>query len=119
MLDKAIEKIKKEMESNKNNMYIQAVGSFLLQYLGTNPGAAEKILNTEKTIAKSLDEMRKVAAKKKVGNCAVLTDQEGFEVVLKYFGINDKVDKVDTTNIIPEVKPAAKKSFNVKLDDLL
>ena len=32
--------------------------------------------------------MRKEAQKKKVGNCAVLTDAEGFAIVLKYCGID-------------------------------
>lgn len=118
MLNKAIEKIKKEMDSNKNNMYIQAVGSFLMQHLDLNPGAAEKILAAGKTIANSLNEMRKVAEKKKVGNCAVLTDREGFEVVLNYFCISNKPIDVGATKIIPEIK-STKKSFDVSLDDLL
>lgn len=36
MLNKAIEKIKVEIDSNKNNSYIQVVGEFLLQYLNVD-----------------------------------------------------------------------------------
>lgn len=117
MIEKAIEKIKNEMEKNKNNPYIQVVGYFLLQRLKQNQGAAEKILQEGKTIAKSLDDMRKVAEKKKVGSCAVLTDQEGFETVLKYYGINAPVPE-------PVLKEEPKKEepkddFNYSLDDFL
>jgi len=119
MPTKAIEKIQSEMTKNSTNSYTQAVGGFLLQYLLENPQDAEKILTKDKTIEKSLEEMRKVAQKKKVGNCAVLTDQEGFEVVLKYFDIKGAlvamaapVSPVPTTE-----KPAT--GFNVNLEDLL
>jgi hypothetical protein len=127
MLEKAIEKIKSEMDKNKNNSYIQVVGNFLLQYLNQNPGAAEKILQDGKTIAKSLDEMKKAAEKRRVGNCAVLTDQEGFEIVFKYFEIENNalmVSKVKENSIqAPKIsdKLANKNeiNFDVKLDDFL
>jgi phosphopantothenoylcysteine synthetase/decarboxylase len=95
----AITKLNNEMTSNKNNPYVQVVGNFLLQNLKKNPNAAEKILNKDKSILKSLDAMRKEAEKVKVGNCAVLTDEQGFAVVLDYFEIKESV----------EVKPKPKK----------
>jgi len=109
------------MDQNKSNPYIQAVGYFLLQHVGTHPGDAGKILNTDKTIAKSLDEMKKVASAKKVGNCAVLTDQEGFAVVLKYFGIETVASvpaQARPTAPAPISKPQST-DFNISLDDLL
>lgn len=116
----AISKIKTEMDGNKNNPYIQVVGGFLLQHLDANPAAAEKILAADKTIAKSLDAMRKEAEKKKVGNCAVLTDQEGFEVVLKYFGIEGAViTPAPAAATANTSAPAAGPEFDVKLEDLL
>lgn len=86
MKEKAVEKINAEMQKEKN-AYVEVIGDFLLKQLEVIPGAAEKILDKDKSIMKSLNEMRKAAEKKKVGNYAVLTDQEGFEIVLKYFGI--------------------------------
>ena len=111
MLNNAITKIEDEMSKNKNNGYIQAVGGFLLGRLKTNQADAEKILADDKTIAKSLDKMRDEAKKKQVGNCAVLTDEEGFAVVLKYFGIDAAVPV--------KAKPAASSSFDINLEDLL
>lgn len=116
MLDKARSKIKAEMEQNAKSAYIKVVGEFVLKHLKAHPEVAEKILVEDKTIKDSLAEMRKVAAKQKVGNVAVLTDQEGFEVVLKYFEIDGDGIKENAT------PPAAAKSnvdFDVRLEDLL
>jgi hypothetical protein len=103
MLDQAIQKIKTEMEADTGS-YTQAVGGFLLQHLNTNPESAEKILAPDKTIAKSLLEMKKVAKTKAVNGCGVLTDAEGFEIVLKYFGLDAAVKK---------------SGIDIKLEDLL
>ncbi len=121
MSKNAISKIQTEMDQNTNNPYIQVVGGFLLQHLDANPGSAERILAEGKSIKASLDEMRKVAEKKKVGSCAVLTDAEGFAVVLKYFGIEP-----GQATVAPAIKheplPTPEKpvdGFDVKLEDLL
>lgn len=126
MLDKAIKKIKDEMAKDKNP-YVNVIGEFLLNHLNINPGAAEKILDDKKSIIKSLDEMKNAAEKKKVGNCAVLTDQEGFEIVLKYYGIESSESK--GVPIAQEVKEkvevkkeeSSKKviDFDVKLEDFI
>ncbi|MBC2721819.1 hypothetical protein [Desulfosporosinus sp.] len=131
---KAIEKIRSEMTQNTANSYIQVVGGFLLQHLELHPQGAEKILAIDKTIAKSLEEMRKEASKKKVGNCAVLTDQEGFTVVLKYYGIEaaapgpasnippQSIPKEAAVNPTAPSAPTATKpvdDFDIKLEDLL
>jgi len=121
MQAQAIEKIKTEMEQNANNSYIQAVGSMLLQHLNVNPSAAERILAEGKTITGSFAEMRKEAEKKKVGNCAVLTDQEGFAIVLQYFGIEATTEHqpVPAQAVASVVKAKTSIDFDVKLEDLL
>ena len=128
MFEKAFEKIDSEMGLNQSNSYIQVVGDFLLCHLNDNPDDAEKILAKDKTIAKSLDEMRKAASKKKVGNCAMFTPAEGFAIVLKYFGIESAVPLaavVDPKPVVTPITPAPKiktKSavdFDVSLDDFL
>jgi hypothetical protein len=122
MLNKAIEKIKSEIDVNKNNPYIQAVGELLLQHLQVNPSNAEKIVQEGKNIGQSLAEMRKAAEKKKVGSFAVLTDQEGFGIVLKYFGIESSItNTVCKVNEPKSDAPAIKEKkseieFNIELD---
>jgi len=113
MLDNAIRKINDEMGKNGNDPYIQAIGGFLLETVNSNPETAAKIVVSEKTIEKSLVEVRKAAEKKKKNNVAVMAHKEVFDLVLKYF------------DITPVGKPAAVKSapggrssFDVNLDDL-
>lgn len=126
MLEKAIAKIKSEIEKNRNNGYVEVVGNFIMQQLQMNPDMAEKVLDKDKTILKSLDEMKKVAEKKKIGNCAVLTDSEGFAVVLKYFEFNSNITVTPSSG--PELTPIKKtketsgdktKTFDVKLEDFI
>lgn len=115
-------KLQSEMTQNNTNSYIQVVGGFLLQHLAENPQDAEKIITADKTIGKSLDEMSKAASKKKVGNCGVLTDQEGFAIVLKYFGITTTPKTTRVAAPIASADPAPTKpeiNFDIKLEDLL
>lgn len=112
---KAIEKLQIEMNQNKGNAYVQAIGKYLTQQIVKYTMAAEAILATDKTIKKSLDFMRSEAQKKAVNGFAMFTPEEGFTLVLKFFEI--KVETIET----PELKIPTKKSsrFDVKLDDFL
>ncbi|KKX56360.1 Cas9 inhibitor AcrIIA9 family protein [Brevibacillus borstelensis] len=122
----AIAKIKAEIDRNKSNPYIKVVGDFLLGHLETDPEAAEKIMAADKTIAKSLDAMKAEAKKKQQNGMAMLTDAEGFAIVLKYFGIKGKpvvssspvAPPSDRAALAPAAKPAVP-DFDVKLDDFL
>ena len=113
----AVEKLRTEMEQNKTDQYVQVVGAFLLQHLEANPGDAEKVLAEGKTVKGSLSFMRDEAKKKQSGNVAVLTPQEGFDIVLKYYGITGA--QASFTPAAAPVKPAPKVDFDVSLDDLL
>lgn len=86
MLDQAKKKLNDEM-AKANNSYVSVVGQFLLNHIASKPNDAEKILQDGKTISGSLSAMRSAAEKKKVNGVGVLTDQEGFNLVLAYYGI--------------------------------
>ena len=137
MLGQAISKIQNEMDKNKGDQYIQVIGNMLLKQLEINPKIADKIIAGEKTIAKSIDAMAQEAKKKQRNGRAMLTDAEGFAIVLKYYGIDVcmGVDlgtgpdySVTNGQVIPNQnfsrqapkldtsKPAA---FKLDLDDLL
>ena len=125
MLEQAIAKVRTEMTQNNADSYIQVVGGFLLDRLDKNPQEAEKILVADKTIAKSLDEIWEVAKKKLSKNCAMLTPQEGFTIVMKYFEINAIFSEVPVTSA-PAPVPAPLRppkpldnDFDISLDDLL
>jgi hypothetical protein len=85
----AISKLNDEMAKNQNHPYVQFIGQFLTNKI-TCPATAELVLNEKKTILGSLEAMRKEAEKVKVGNCAVLSDEQGFAIVLDYFGIKEE-----------------------------
>ena len=130
MLENAIAKIKAEMDANKDNSYVQVVGQFLLHRLGAFPECADKILAEDKTLAKSLDAMQAEARKKSKGTVTVLTDEEGFAIVLKYFGITGSAARVNAgvapaAHAAPTVEPVSAAAswhasgFDVKLDDFL
>jgi len=119
-MEQAIAKLETEMRANQANAYIQVVGGFLLQHLLTNPGAAAQINAEDKTIMKSLQAMRALAQTKQVGGCGVLTDQEGFTAVLKYYGIEGVAVSPTPSPVLPlkiEQKPTD--DFSIDLDDLL
>lgn len=122
MIDEAISKLRGEMTQNANDTYIKVIGGFLLKHLELNPKSAEKIMNDGKTIKASLSEMQKEASKKQVNNCAVLSDQAGFDIVLKYFGIDPDQVVHGTHDVKLEERQTPIKSaadFDVKLEDLL
>ncbi|MFW5916482.1 MAG: hypothetical protein ACOCTM_03315 [Bacteroidota bacterium] len=106
MLKKAKKKVRDEMEEEENP-YVEVVGEFLLDHLEENPAAAAKITEEDKSIMGSLNAMRKEAEKNKVDNCAVLTDEQGFAVVLDYFDIEEPDQEKE------------EEDFDVSLDDLL
>jgi len=118
MRTEAIAKLKLEMDGNLNNPYIQVIGGYLLQYLDMNPVAAEKLLAADKTISKSLEAMKTEAQKKQHGGMALLTDVEGYAIVLKYFDI-DGAPVVAAVPVAPIVKTPAAADFDINLDDLL
>ena len=109
MIAKAIEKIETEMKQYEKDRSIQGIGKFLLQQLSKNAENAEKILDIDKTIVKSMDYMRKevektiVKAKKTGGVTCMITDAEGFEIVLKYYGIEEKKEN-DNCNTFDMLK---------------
>lgn len=85
-MEKAIEKLQKEMEANAQNPYVQLIGNYLIAHLESKPEHAENLMDESKTILKSLDAMQRYAGTKRVGNYAIVSDEEGFQVVLQYFG---------------------------------
>ena len=104
------------------------MGDFLLTYVNEHPDTAEKFLVEGMSILKSLDEMRKAAVNKKTGNYALLSPQEGFEIVLKHFGIEEKSSVPGMISIqvhlseLPKAPVEAKPKntdFDIELDDLL
>lgn len=135
MIERAIERIKREMKQKKDNSYIQGIGDYLLKQVEINRDAAEKICNGTKTIEKSLKEVEKVAKKKAVAGCAVLSDSEVFKIVREYYqfeAVQDKFIQVEVDEIKEQIQEEIKKEkvqekkenreaddFSINFDDYL
>jgi len=105
----ALEKLQKEIES-KDNPYVKYIGLYLINYIKNNPNHAENILVEDKTILGSLKHMEKEARKKAREGMAILTDVEGFKIVLEYYEIQEA----------PELRAVgSQKKVAISLDDLL
>lgn len=127
MIEQALAKLTNEMANNKGNAYVQVIGDYLVNFVKNNPPSAKKVMDEKKSIVGSLDAMRKEAEKKKQNNCAVLTDQEGFKIVLGYLGIENKEPiaqkpvQETTPPVTASIETALpnKQRFEASLDDFL
>lgn len=118
----AVNKLRTEMEASKNP-YVKVVGEHLLKVLEINPAAAEKVLAEGKTIAGALTAMKTEASKNKFDGMAMLTDEEGYAIALKYFGFTGTIPTpaVAPAQAAPEPPPAPVTSpptFGISVDDL-
>ena len=93
---KIIDALEKECEKNTNDMTARVVCNHVVEQLdNVSEEVLKNILDKKLTIKGAVEEMRKAAKKVAVGNCGVLTDEEGFEIVNKYFGLG-KAKSVET-----------------------
>lgn len=95
------------------NPYVMVVGKFLTDHLTKNPQDVEKYMKAvdeKKTLSGSLLVMQEEARKTAVNNVAVLTDEQGFEIVLKYYGFipgGEELAKPATPSKPKAVQPKA------------
>jgi len=108
MLQEAIKKLKDEIGSDKG--YKQIIGEYLLQQLDANPSAAGQILKEGKNIKGAMEAMKAEARKHQKDGCGVLTDDDGYAIVLEYYDI-------PMTRIVKSAPE--KNNFDISLDELL
>ncbi|MCA4756305.1 Cas9 inhibitor AcrIIA9 family protein [Mycolicibacterium fortuitum] len=114
-MEQAVKKLQDEITGNQSNLYIQVIGNFLIRHVQANPECAEKIVDKGKSIVKSLEAMKNEAQKKQSNGMAMLTDAEGYAIVLNYFGIDGQpIQSVQAIQPEPEVS-----RFDVKLDEFM
>ena len=95
MMDKAIEKLTKEMMSAGDPLVTMLEEH--LTNICTNEAVANKILAEDKSLKKVRDELWEMARNKKQGSGAFIPDEECYQVAEKYFGITEE-DKSATSN---------------------
>lgn len=106
MLQQALQKLQKEIGDKAKDSIVQHIGSYMLNYVRSHPEHAAFVLADGKDISGSYKFMEAEARK---ASTRVMTDQEGFNLVLKYFGI--PVQEAKPVSVIPEL--------NASLDDLI
>ena len=87
MTNKALEKINAEMQKDPQNVYMEAVGHYVLDRVAMSPEDAEKILAEDKSLKGCLEEIKKKAQKEAKGGVAVIRDDVVFGWADEYFGI--------------------------------
>lgn len=131
MIEKAIEKIKREMEQKKEHQYIQAIGEMLLRQVEINKNAAEKIASGTITIEESYKAIESMARKNAKNGCCGLTYNQVLSEVMKYYkfeAVQDKMLQVEMEEIKEDCqvkqevkgKPVSVNiNFSSNLDDYL
>ena len=82
----AIEKINNEMQKKPDDKYREIIGHYLIDRCA-DPAAAECIGEAGKTLEGALGEVQSAARKKARGSVAVMTDDEVFDIIDKYFSL--------------------------------
>lgn len=111
MLQEALRKLQEEIASANGDGYVEAVGAMLINHIRKHPHHAPLVTIEGKSISKSIDAMAAEAKKRAKNNRAVLSDAEGFAVVLQYYGVPAAQP---ATPVV--IAPAAR--LDVTLDDL-
>jgi len=109
LLEQAIEKIETEIKESKES-YVVMVGKCMIDHIENNPADAVAIMAEGKTIAGSLAFMEEKARKNAAGGYAMFTPDEGFTIIMEYYGLNG-------TNM-PTV-PEKKNRIDLDVDALL
>lgn len=105
MSEQAIAKLNDEMQKNPDTT-TKRIGAYLIDIIGIDSSAAGKILVPNKSIEGSIQKMRDVAMKqvpkgfKGKNYGATLTDEEGLNIVLEYYGIELKKEHNQDNNDI-------------------
>lgn len=98
-MQKAIDKLKLEIEKESKNPHVRLIGECLIEYIQSDPHIAYVIANTEKTIVNSLKVVNKEAEKKLSENSnlirnaserpvtIIMASEEIMNIVANYFEI--------------------------------
>jgi hypothetical protein len=113
MLKEALVKLQAEVTAAKNKVYVAPVAAYMMEHVRNHPKDAAKVLVEGKTMAGAIAAMKAEAQKGQAGGEGYITDEQGFAIVLDYYGIA----ALKAAPIVP-VAVAPTPAINVNLDDL-
>ncbi len=140
MIERAIEKIKQEINSQKNNLYVQVIGDYLLklyvQVIGDyllkqieiNRDAAKKICSENKSIEKNIKEIEKRARQEAKGNTLLLSDNGIYKIIRDYYkfeAVQDRFIGLELEEIFQEIdggsnsQTSKREKFNIDINDYI
>lgn len=110
MLEQAIAKIEAEIKESKEP-YVKFIGQYMIDHIKGTPTDAAAIMKNGKTVTGSLAFMKEKARKNATGGCAMFTPDEGFAIIMEYYGLQG--DAIVTKS------QETPKRINLNIDDLL
>lgn len=116
-MEKAIEKLQKEMKTSKEP-YVQLIGQYLIDHVRENQADAVHVLDEKKSIAGSLEHMKNMAKKKQKNGYAIFTPDEGFAIILEYYGIETRKTVIENHKTVLETTKSVHK-LDINLEELL
>lgn len=128
MIEKAIEKIKQEINSQKNNLYVQVIGDYLLKQIEINRDAAKKICSESKSIEKSIKEIEKILRKEAKGNTLIISENGIYKVIREYYkieAVQDRFIGLELEEIFQEIDEGSNsqtsktEKFNIDINDYI
>lgn len=128
MKEKAIEKIKKEMDKNIGNLYIQVIGDYLLKQIELNKEAMKKICSEKNSIGKSIKEIEKLARKSTANGNLEISENGLFKIIRDYYkfeAVQERFLALEMDEILQELEEEGSnnrvnvesETFNFNIDD--
>ena len=122
----AIEKINTEMQKRPDDLYMEIIGHYIIDRCGADEACEKKASAEGKTLTGAVTAVRNAAQKKAVSNCAVLTPDEVFSNIDKYFGFpadaraqERAMAGVSGASIAAHAVPTAPAAVSLNLSDFL
>ena len=128
MKEKAIEKIKKEMDKNIGNLYIQVIGDYLLKQIELNKEAMKKICSEKNSIGKSIKEIEKLARKSTANGNLEISENGLFKIIREYYkfeAVQERFLALEMDEILQKLEEeesnkrvnVESETFNFNIDD--
>ena len=101
--EKAMDKLRDEMARHHEHGALCMIGEHLTELLQREPSRAGKILQDGKTLMGAYKELESYARQQAKGKngCVVLSDQQGFGIAEKYFGLENEAPEEKAEAIAP------------------
>lgn len=102
MLEKIKNTFDTELNQKKNSTY-ERIAAYVLERCRENPTTMEAVaaaVEEKKNIAGAVEEMKKEAKKTAINGIGCLSDEEGYSIIMKYFGVEAGQEAVSLLDLL-------------------